>query len=153
MQKYKVYFNNKPKLIIDNIERFSKNYTFVKAAGGIVYNSDYHLLMIFRNGKWDLPKGKLDNNEDIEECAMREVEEECGVSNLIIRQFLKDTYHCYEVNGEKILKKTSWYIMETSYTKELTPQIDEGITKVEWVNKNDVHQKLKHSFASIQDLF
>ena len=83
-QKYKVFINNKAKVITDNWEEFCSKLTLIKAAGGLVYNQENKLLMIFRNGKWDLPKGKLEEGESIENCAIREVEEECGISNLQI---------------------------------------------------------------------
>ena len=86
MQKYKVYINNSPEIITENWESFCANYMLIEAAGGLVYNAKDQLLMIFRNGKWDLPKGKLEVGENIEQCAMREVEEECGISGLTITQ-------------------------------------------------------------------
>ena len=140
-QKYKVYINNKPKIITDNWESFCANYILIKAAGGVVYNDNGQLLMIFRNGKWDLPKGKLEENEGIKECAIREVEEESGVRGLYITQKLIDTYHTYELNGRKILKKTCWFEMRSSFNGILKPQIKEGITTACWVNKKDVSKK------------
>ena len=77
MQKYKVYTNRECKIITDNWEAFCSKHTLIEAAGGLVYNIENQLLMIFRNNKWDLPKGKLEVGENIQECAIREVEEEC----------------------------------------------------------------------------
>ena len=105
-QKYKVYINNELKIITDNWDIFCADYSLIEAAGGVVYNNDNKYLMIFRNGKWDLPKGQLDQNESIKECAIREVEEECGISGLNILNALQDTYHTYEIKGRKILKRT-----------------------------------------------
>ena len=79
--------------------------------------------MIFRNSKWDLPKGKLEVGENIQECAIREVEEECGISNLEIVSELSSTYHTYEMNGKAILKRTYWFKMNTNYDNKLLPQI------------------------------
>ena len=152
MQKYKVYINKERKIIIDNWDNFCAKYTLIVAAGGVVYNSKDQILMIFRNEKWDLPKGKLEIDENIQECALREVEEECGVSNLKIVNQLQSTYHTYEINGKAILKHTYWFKMNTNYSNELVPQIQEGITKVEWVNKKDVFKKLENTYASIQEL-
>ena len=151
-QKYKVYINNKPKIITDNWEIFCDAHKLIKAAGGVVYNDNNQLLMIFRNGKWDLPKGKLQIDEDIKTCAIREVEEECGVTGLHITQKLLDTYHTYELKGEKILKCTYWFEMKTSFKGNLAPQTEEGITEVVWVDKKDIAEKLENSFANINEL-
>ena len=124
----------------------------VEAAGGLVFNKDGDILMIFRNGKWDLPKGKLEMGESVEECAIREVEEECGVSGIIIENKIKDTYHTYVLEGENILKKTYWYKMKTDYSAKLVPQIEEGITKVSWVDKDQISKKLKNSYGNISDV-
>ena len=91
-QKYKVYINNKAKIVTENWKDFSDNYKVIEAAGGLVFNQKNEILMIFRNGKWDLPKGKLEAGESVESCAVREVEEECGVSDLKIIKKLKDTF-------------------------------------------------------------
>ena len=115
-----------------------------------MYDNKNQLLMILRNGKWDLPKGKLEIDEDIKACAMREVEEECGISGLQITEQLIDTYHTYELNGEKILKHTFWFKMKTNFNGILKPQTEEGITEVYWVNAEDVAKKLNNSFNNIK---
>ena len=152
MQKYKVYINNSLEIITENWESFCANYVVIKAVGGLVYNDKNQLLMIFRNGKWDLPKGKLEVNENIEQCAIREVEEECGISGLIITQQLQETYHTYEINGQRILKRTYWFIMRSSFKGNLAPQTKEGITAVIWVGKEDISEKLENSFGNIVEL-
>ena len=151
-QKYKVYINNEPKIITDNWESFCANYLLIEAAGGLVYNNSNQLLMIFRNGKWDLPKGKLEVGENIKECAIREVEEECGVLGLSIAKPLQDTYHTYEINEQKILKRTYWFEMSTGFKGELIPQNEEGITKVVWVDEQNIAEKLDNSFGNIKEL-
>ena len=153
MQKYKVYINNSLEIITENWENFCAGYKLIKAGGGLVYNDKNQLLMIFRNGKWDLPKGKLEVGENIEQCAIREVEEECGVSGLTITQQLPETYHTYEINEQKILKRTYWFEMKSSFKGNLTPQTKEGITAVVWVNKEDIVEKLENSFGNIIELF
>jgi len=153
MQKYKVYINNSPEIITENWESFCANYVLIEAAGGLVYNDTNQLLMIFRNGKWDLPKGKLEVGENIEQCAIREVEEECGVSELLITQQLQETYHTYEINGQKILKRTYWFEMKTSFKGNLVPQTKERITEAVWVDKEDIAEKLENSFGNIAELF
>ena len=152
LQKYKVYINNSPEIITDNWESFCADYTLIEAAGGLVYNLDNQLLMIFRNGKWDLPKGKLEVGENIKECAIREVEEECGISGLSISKPLQDTYHTYAINEQKILKRTYWFEMKTNFKGGLLPQTEEGITKVVWVDKQDIAEKLENSYGNIIEL-
>jgi len=153
MQKYKVYINNSLEIITENWGNFCAGYKLIKAGGGLVYNDKNQLLMIFRNGKWDLPKGKLEIGEDIEQCAIREVEEECGVSGLIITQQLQETYHTYEINGQKILKRTYWFEMQSSFKGNLVPQTKEGITAVVWVNEEGIAKKLEDSYGNIKELF
>ena len=107
-QKYKVYINNTPKIIEENWEDFCSKYIMIEAAGGLVFNKDGDILMIFRNGKWDLPKGRIEKGEEIEEAAIREVEEECGIEGVILKKFLLNTYHLFIQGGEKKLKETYW---------------------------------------------
>ena len=153
MQKYKVYINNSLEIITENWESFCENYVLIEAAGGLVYSDINQLIMIFRNGKWDLPKGKLEVGENIEQCAIREVEEECGISELLITQQLQETYHTYEINKEKILKRTYWFEMESSFKGNLVPETKEGITAVVWVAEEDIAEKLENSFGNIIELF
>ena len=153
MQKYKVYINNSLEIITENWESFCAGYKLIEAAGGLVYNDANQLLMIFRNGKWDLPKGKLEVGENIEQCAIREVEEECGISELLITQQLQETYHTYEINGQKILKRTYWFEIESSFKGNLLPQTIEGITEAVWVDKENIAEKLENSFGNIAELF
>ena len=151
-QKYKVYINNEVKTITENWKDFCSRYTLIEAAGGIVYNNQDELLMIFRNGKWDLPKGKLEQGETKQQCAIREVEEECGVSGLNIIKQVPNTYHTYFDNDESILKKTYWFLMKTDYSGNLEPQIKEGITKVCWTDKGQKLIRKMDTYANIRDL-
>lgn len=104
----------------------------IDAAGGIVVNDKNELLLIYRNGLWDLPKGKRESDESIEECALREVEEECGIHDLIVKEKRIVSYHSYLHNDSRILKHTHWYAMK-SEQKDLRPQKEEGITDVKWI--------------------
>ncbi|MBL4625186.1 MAG: NUDIX domain-containing protein [Flavobacteriales bacterium] len=131
---------------------FKSNFKEIDAAGGLVENSDDEVLCIFRNGKWDLPKGKVELEEGTETAAVREVEEECGVEGLHIVSPLQNTYHTYEMNGVRILKTTYWYLMKTDWNAELVPQSEEGITKVEWVEKNDLEKVKANTYRSILEL-
>ena len=128
---------------------FKAEFELIIAAGGLVKkHQDY--LFIYRNGKWDLPKGKLENNEDFAECAVREVEEECGIKDLALEHKLIETYHTYLMNGKMVLKETHWYLMNSTYSGAFIPQREEGIEKVEWRSKNDIPELMKDSFSSIK---
>jgi len=149
---YKVFINNKPKIITDDWENFCSRYIVIKAAGGLVYNDKDQLLMIYRNGKWDLPKGKLEKDEEIKKCAIREVEEECGISNIQIVEELQTTYHTYKLDNKNILKQTFWFKMKSDYQRNLLPQTEEGITQVCWVSRQDIPGKAKNSYGNIRGL-
>ena len=123
----------------------------IEAAGGVVVNKNGEALWIFRNGKWDIPKGKLNKGEDRETAALREVEEECGISGHQLRCALPDSWHVYEHKGKWVIKITYWYIMDYSGNQILIPQLEEGITKVEWRRKNNVDDILANTFNSIID--
>ena len=132
---------------------FQSKFKVQKAAGGKVYNLNNDVLFIYRFGKWDLPKGKLEKGESIKECAIREVEEECGITNLSIENPLETTYHIFERKGNIILKITYWFLMNTSYTGELTPQIEEGIEQVLFKNSSETSDALKNSYENIRLMF
>jgi len=124
-----------------------------KAGGGLVYNKDGNVLFIFRNGKWDLPKGGIEKGEEIENTAMREVEEETGVTGLKIIDKLQKTYHVFKRHGQFKLKVTHWYEMKTNYSGLLEGQENEGITKVAWLNPEEIKEALKNSYENIKLLF
>lgn len=127
-------------------------FNVVQAAGGLVHHPGKGFLFIFRRGKWDLPKGKLDNNEDMKACALREVEEETGVRGLKIKQDLIVTYHTYLENDTDVLKETHWYLMETSDNGDLQPQTDEDIEDCEWVPPAELQNYLKNTHPSVIDV-
>ncbi len=124
----------------------------IDAAGGLVKNNRSETLMIFRNGKWDLPKGKLEKNETPEEAGLREVEEECGIKKLSIVKTLEPTFHTYILKEKIVLKKTYWYEMFCADKKQLIPQIEEGITEVKWMSPNEVERAMGNTFLSIKDV-
>ncbi len=124
-----------------------------KAGGGLVYNKKGEALFIFRNGKWDLPKGGCDKEEEIEDCSIREVEEETGVTNLKISKKLQKTYHVFKRNGVYRLKVTHWFEMTTTFEGTPIPQENEGIEKVAWLNKAQIKEALKNSYENIKLLF
>ncbi len=124
-----------------------------KAGGGLVYNTKNEVLFIFRNGKWDLPKGGIEKGEAIEETAMREVGEETGVGNLIVTDKLQKTYHIFKRNGRFKLKITHWFEMRTTFEGIPEGQAEEGIEKVAWLNPTEIQEALKNSYENIKLLF
>ena len=129
---------------------FKKKFPIVEAAGGLVERTDNKLLFIFRNNKWDLPKGGVEKKELIIEAAQREVKEETGVSDLIVQKQLSETFHIFKKGKRFRLKKTYWFKMSTSYMGETEPQIEEGIHKTEWVSKEKIDEILNDAFENIR---
>ncbi len=134
------------------LKRFLKLLPNVVAGGGKVYNNNNETLFIYRNDKWDLPKGKAEKKETIEETAIREVEEETGVKNLKISKPLPTTYHIFKRNGKHKIKVTYWFEMTTDFDGKLLPEENEGITKVEWLNEKASQEALDNSYANIRVL-
>jgi ADP-ribose pyrophosphatase YjhB (NUDIX family) len=131
---------------------FWKKFELVQAAGGLVSNREKKMLFMFRRGKWDLPKGKLDPGESLEECAVREVREETGLKDLELNRFLLTTYHTYQENGRHILKESYWYTMEATGSQDLVPQTEEDIQEVKWVSEEDLHELLENTYPSVYDV-
>lgn len=134
-------------------KKFQQQFKLVAAAGGFVLNKNNEALFIYRNNKWDLPKGHIEKNETIETAAIREVEEECGIDNLNIICPLPNTYHIYYLDNKRILKCTYWFLMKTAYQGTLTPQIEEGISQVVFKNKEQILDALKNSYENIRFVF
>lgn len=140
----------------DDLEKlfheFKKHFQIVIAAGGLVRNDKDEVLMIFRRGKWDMPKGKLDKGEKLEDCAVREVEEETGITKTKLLDPLTVTYHVYDEFGKHILKESHWYNMKSPGIQKPTPQHEEGITEIEWAGRARIDEMLKNSYPLIKDL-
>ena len=133
----------------NGLEKFRKAFKYIYAAGGLIENENKYLF-IFRLKRWDLPKGKLDMGESPQEAAIRECEEECGITQLTIIQTLEPTYHIYPHKGSYALKKTYWYTMSTKHTGILVPQIEENIEKVEWFTKQQIQTEvITNSYPAI----
>lgn len=167
-----MYNGNRKRLhnVVDLLEKSSKNqrtviystdlkslwkdfksiHEFRKAGGGIVFNEMGELLVIFRKGLWDLPKGHTKTGEKMKETALREVEEECGTSNLSIKRKVGQTYHVYRIKGRKVMKKSVWYHM-TSPKQALIPQTKEHIEQAIWVNP-EIFLEQYDMYSNIRDI-
>lgn len=157
---FKIFYKNLVKgsgknyILVDNdpkslFKAIKSEFTVIKAAGGLVENNKGEILFIFRNKKWDLPKGKVEKAEKVKVAAVREVEEECGVKIEKRRELICKTYHIYEMNGKVILKRTSWYKMEVKGVPKLIPQKEEGITSASWVSGSEIKNKVKNTYPLI----
>lgn len=133
-------------------KKYMKFYKLIEAAGGLVKNKEGNLMVILRREKWDLPKGKMEKKETPEMAALREVEEECGISNLTIIRPITKTYHTYKLGNKDILKKTHWFEMDFTGTQKPVPQTEEEITEVKWIKENDLQEVTRNTFPSIIDV-
>lgn len=152
-QEDKIFFETEDfKKFGTEIERIVKDYQLIEAAGGIVKNELNEILFIFRKGKWDLPKGKIEENETPELAAIREVEEECGLKHLFITSEKQITYHLYKMKGKTYLKRTFWFNMKNKGDEIPVPQVEEDITMIKWANNSEMRLMLTNSYPLIQDL-
>lgn len=136
----------------ETFKQFSKRFDKITAAGGIIFNSKNEVLLIKRQGKWDLPKGKKDGKETVEDAAVREVKEECGLSDVSIESFCTRSYHTYYLEGKRILKTTHWYIMKGSAREKLVPQQEENITEVAWFDADTLDIENLDTYNSIKSV-
>src|SRR3982750_1473759 len=123
----------------------------IVAAGGLVSNDSMELLLIYRRGFWDLPKGKLDEGESIEACAVREVEEETGLTNVLLDKLVGITYHEYfdEWKQRDVVKETHWFAMHVNGNQTLVPQQEEDIKDIKWVAQNELRAYLQQTYKNI----
>ena len=131
------------------LKEFKNEFIVIEAAGGIVQNSKKEILFIYRNDKWDLPKGKIEKGETILETAIREVQEECGINKISLGDFIIKTFHIYIENEQSILKISHWYKM-FSDESDFKPQIEEGITSVSWKNIEEIKIAMKNTYPNIK---
>jgi 8-oxo-dGTP pyrophosphatase MutT (NUDIX family) len=132
---------------------FFSFFKVIKAAGGVVRNEKNEILVIFRGGKWDLPKGKIDKNETLKEAAVREVKEETGLKDVSVAGKLMTTYHIYFRKERMILKPTTWFEMFADSSGTLIPAVKEDISRVVWKRKDEIPELLENTFLSLEDLF
>jgi 8-oxo-dGTP pyrophosphatase MutT (NUDIX family) len=127
-------------------------FTEVFAAGGLVKHTSGRYLFIEKKGKLDLPKGHIEPGEEAETCAIREVQEECGITGHLIVKPLGPSYHTYSWEGISYLKKTSWFLMEYGGEMVTDPQVEEGITKVEWLWPEELSKIRGTAWLSLMDM-
>jgi 8-oxo-dGTP pyrophosphatase MutT (NUDIX family) len=128
---------------------FSQCFTNISAGGGLVRNIRGEILVIFRRGKWDLPKGKSEKGETLKQTAVREVEEECGLQGIEIREFLKSTYHIYTGPDNYILKKTDWFSMVYEGNDNPRPLLKEDISETRWIDSTQLNEVISNTYQSI----
>ena len=133
-------------------KHFLKHFLVVEAAGGLVEHTDGRYLFIYRNDKWDLPKGKIEKNEVIIDAAIREVTEETGVGDLMVTKPLNTTYHVFNSKGKFKLKKTYWFLMKSNYNAPLVPQEEENIQAAVWRSKTDFPLLMQNAYENIKIL-
>ena len=131
---------------------FRSLFSYVEAAGGLVFNPAHELLMIYRNKHWDLPKGKMEAGEEPEQTAMREVEEECGIKKLRVERLLGSTYHIFFQSGTGCLKRTHWFEMSCTDSSGLIPQAEEGIEEAKWMSKSEAKNILDSVYLSLREV-
>ena len=129
-----------------------QRYKKIIAAGGVVFKEN-SVLMIFRLGKWDFPKGKVEVGEDFETAAVREVEEETGVKIERIERKIQVSTHTYTLNGIDILKETYWFLMRSDFNQTLKPQTEEAIESAVWIPIDEVTEKLENSYSNLRELW
>ena len=137
---------------LDFLNLIKKRIKLIKAAGGLVKNGKGKFLFIHRLGKWDLPKGKVDEGESMRKAAVREVQEECGIRVDYLGRKIASTYHLYFMKGELVLKKTNWYEMGVNKVPKLTPQLEEDITDALWLGEDQLGSIRKNTYPLIADL-
>lgn len=137
--------------VTEAFNALKKEFTLIQASGGLVYEQN-KILLIYRRGKWDLPKGKLDEGEDLGQCALREIKEETGLGEIKLEQTLCTTYHTYYERGQHILKESHWHLVKGNSGEPLVPQTEEDIEKCEWVDANNLSSYMENAPASIVDV-
>lgn len=145
-----VWQSSHPESILSELMR---HYEHWQAAGGLIVNERGEVLLMFRRGKWDLPKGKMDANETPEMTAIREVKEETGLHHIHIENRLTDTWHAYRLFEKEIMKQTHWYKMQFSGTELTIPQIEEDILDIQWIKPENISKYMRYSYPNLKTVF
>jgi 8-oxo-dGTP pyrophosphatase MutT (NUDIX family) len=145
-----IFINPDTEVMLETVKSY---FTILVAAGGLITNQEEEILLMFRRGKWDLPKGKQDDGENLEACAIREVEEETGLHSITLENKITETLHFYTYKEKKILKHTYWYKMKFTGTELTIPQIEEDIVDIQWIKPENLSKYLKFSYQNITDVF
>jgi 8-oxo-dGTP pyrophosphatase MutT (NUDIX family) len=124
----------------------------IQAGGGLVENEKGEFLFMFRRGRWDLPKGKLDSGESLESCALREVKEETGIHDLELIRFLIVTQHIYQERGMALIKETHWWLMKANSQQPLIPQVEEDIMQLKWFGPSEISTVLGNTYSNILEV-
>ncbi len=135
------------------IEAIEQHFTNKIAAGGWVFDNNNNLLMIKRLGFWDIPKGHLEKGETLQECAIREVEEETGIKKLKIQYKIGETRHLINKKNSYNLKISHWYMMSSNFNGILTPQKKEDITKAKWIAPENIDKYMNKAWLSLKDFY
>lgn len=152
IMKYPAYLYFYHRDLEELFHQFQSKFISIIAAGGLVINASRELLVIYRNGKWDLPKGKVEEKEEIDLAAIREVQEECGLTHIEILNSFGRTYHLYDFNAQSYFKTTHWFLMETMHAEALIPQLEEGIEEAKWTSKDNLDFVFQNTFSNIKEL-
>ncbi len=132
-------------------KEFSSFFKNIEAAGGVVFNDKGEFIGIYRRGKNDLPKGKLEKGESFETGAAREVKEECGITDVEVQEKITDTYHIYFIGKTPVLKRTRWFRMHSA-DEELIPQTEEDISDIFRVHPDNVTDFITNTYPSVKDV-
>jgi len=144
-----IFYHNK----LEELKKaFWKKFKIIQAGGGLVQNENEEILFMLRREKWDLPKGKLDKGETIEQCAVREVKEETGLTKVQLKKTLLTTFHTYDENGKHCLKETYWFQMRSPGDQALVPQAAEQITELRWAGQKEISKFSANTYPSIIDV-
>ncbi|WP_341835447.1 NUDIX domain-containing protein [Chitinophaga pollutisoli] len=144
-----VFRTGEPETLLDLVK---SHFTVLVAAGGLVTNEAGDILLMFRRGKWDLPKGKQDDGETLEACALREVQEETGLKNVTLGRLITETFHYYSLKDKHILKHSYWYRMHFFGTELTIPQIEEDIMDIQWIKPEHIAKYMPYSYQNIVDV-
>ncbi|SIN98321.1 NUDIX hydrolase [Chitinophaga niabensis] len=144
-----VFRHSAPETVFANVKA---QFTVYEAAGGVITNPDNEVLLMFRRGKWDLPKGKWDDGETLEECALREVREETGLHTVKLGHKITETFHYYPLKQKKILKHSHWYRMYFTGTELTVAQIEEDILDIQWIRPENLGKYMQYSYQNIIDV-